>query len=326
MVFQIPRGLLIALCLLVSTPWGQAGERRIRNEPILPLPSSSDLDPLKVQLGNRLYHDVRLSADNSISCAHCHNLETNGTDSQPISTGIRGATGNIKAPTVYNSGFNFVQFWNGRAASLEEQINGPINNPIEMGSNWPQVVAKLTADPVMVSAFEQVYHDAISEPYIRDAIATFERSLVTVDSPFDRWLRGDETAISELELKGYLLFKDYGCTSCHQGKNVGGNMYGYMGAIGDYFGDRNTPLTSADLGRFNVTQDKGDRHLFKVPSLRLVALQKYFFHDASATKLEDAIQIMGRYQLGRKIPSDDVTAMVAFLKSLVGKHPQMVRP
>ncbi|WP_428623687.1 cytochrome-c peroxidase [Sedimenticola sp.] len=326
MVIQILRGLLFAVGLLVSIPLVQADGHLTRDEPILPLPSHIELDSRKVHLGNILYHDVRLSADDTISCAHCHNLETNGSDGQPRSKGIGGAVGDIKAPTVYNSGFNFVQFWNGRAASLEEQIGGPINNPIEMGSSWPQVLAKLNADPAMVSAFSQIYQDGITEQNIRDAIATFERSLITANSPFDRWLLGDETAISELELNGYLLFKDYGCTSCHQGKNVGGNMYGYMGAIGNYFSDRGDELTQADLGRYQVSGIDDDRHLFKVPSLRLAALQKFFFHDASVSKLEEAIQIMGRYQLGRKIPNEDVSAIAAFLKSLVGTHPQLVKP
>lgn len=318
------RLILISILLMGGDALNaESGSRR--DEPIRPLPLNTELDPLRVSLGDRLFHDPRLSADNSVSCAHCHILTTNGSDSRPGSVGIDGIVGGIRAPTVYNSGFNFVQFWNGRAASLKDQVNGPINNPIEMGSSWPEVLAKLNSDPEMAAAFLVVYKDGITEQNIRDAIATFERSLVTTDAPFDRWLRGDDDAISNLELQGYLLFKDYGCVSCHQGRNVGGNMYGYMGVVNNYFTDRTSPLTTADLGRFDITGDEEDLHLFKVPGLRLAALQKYFFHDASVDSLEEAIRVMGRYQLGRGIPDAHVTAIAAFLKSLVGRHPRLLQ-
>ncbi len=320
------RGFLMVICLLTSGSFACADEQGNRDEPILPLIANADLNPLKIKLGDSLFHDVRLSRDNSISCAGCHNLTTNGSDSMRHSTGIGGATGGIRAPTVYNSDFNFVQFWNGRAGSLEEQAGGPITSPIEMGSNWAQVIEKLKADPKTILAFSRVYADGISRHNILDAIASFERSLVTLDSSFDRWLLGDEKAISSQELEGYQLFKSYGCISCHQVKNVVGNMYAQMGEIGNYFQDRGTKLTAADRGRFEVTGDEFDRYLFKVPSLRLAALQKFFFHDSSANTLKKAIQTMGRYQLGREIPDNDVEAIEAFIKSLVGKHQRLVQP
>lgn len=315
---------IVGLILSFSTAYGRT--QHTIKEPIIPLPQYSPSNPLKVKLGDQLFHDVRLSRDNSISCAHCHNLTTNGSDSRARSIGVNGAIGNIRAPTVYNSGYNFVQFWNGRAANLEEQAKDPITNPIEMGSKWPQVLEKLKSDPQLLSTFYGVYEDGVTEVNILNAIAAFEQTLTTTNAPFDRWLLGESSALSPLELKGYKLFKNYGCTSCHQGKNVGGNMYGYMGAVGNYFSDRGGELTIADLGRLEVTGKEQDRHLFKVPSLRLVTLQKFFFHDASTNELSKAIQIMGQYQLGRDIPKGDVTAIIAFLKSLLGEHPRLVLP
>ncbi|MCP3668548.1 MAG: cytochrome B6 [Gammaproteobacteria bacterium] len=298
-----------------------ADESLMLNEPLRPLQMVSDLNQKKVTLGDRLFHDPRLSSNDSISCANCHNLTSGGADHRFGSIGIDGKTGNIKAPTVFNSGNSFVQFWDGRAVTLEDQVDGPVQNPLEMGSTWPQVVEKLTSDPEISALFKDIYRDGITAVNIKDAIATFERSLVTVNSRFDRWLRGDSTALREQELKGYQLFKNYGCSSCHQGRNVGGNMYGIMGAMGDYFADRQfPPLSKADWGRFNVTGREEDRYMFKVPSLRLAVLNLPYFHDGSAKNLEDAVKVMGRYQLGRDIPEHDIALIIAFLHTLVGEY------
>ncbi len=314
---------IILFLLIVLTELSSAAADVGLDEPILPLPLTQDLAPKIVALGDRLFHDPRLSHDNTISCAHCHRLATGGTDMLPKSFGIRGQTGAIKAPTVYNSAFNFVQFWDGRAATLEEQVSGPINHPLEMGSSWQEVVNKLKGDPEVLEAFQSLYSDGVTQDNIKDAIATFERSLVTLNSRFDQWLRGDENAINDAELEGYLKFKDYGCASCHQGMNVGGNMYGYMGAMGDYFSVRNTPVTKADLGRQNVTGQSEDRFLFKVPSLRLAVINGPYFHDGSTETLEEAIRIMARHQLGRAIPTKDIKSIISFLRTLVGEHPRL---
>ncbi len=294
-----------------------------RNEPIRPLPLEQNLNPSLVALGDRLFHDTRLSQDNTVSCANCHQLSTGGTDRLSRSMGVGGAVGGIKAPTVYNSGFNFVQFWDGRAETLEEQAAGPVHNPLEMASNWREVISKLSADPQMVESFTALFPDGITEQTIVVAIAEFERSLVTSGSRFDRWLLGDEEAIDTLELYGYQLFKSYGCVSCHQGVNVGGNLYAYMGAMGDYFADRGLELSQADFGRFNVTQNDEDKFFFKVPSLRLAAINTPYFHDGSVASLDEAVRIMGRYQLGREIPQQQIDAIVAFLHSLVGVHSRL---
>ncbi len=313
------------ILLTVFLIFGGRSLAGVRNEPIGPLPLEQELNPGLVALGDRLFHDTRLSQDNTISCASCHQLSTGGTDRLARSTGVGGALGGIKAPTVYNSGFNFVQFWDGRAETLEEQAAGPVHNPLEMASNWREVISKLTADPKMVETFAALFPDGITEENIVRSIAEFERSLVTAGSRFDRWLRGDDKALDELELHGYQLFKSYGCVSCHQGVNVGGNLYAYMGAMGDYFSDRGSKITEADFGRFNVTRKDEDKFFFKVPSLRLAAINAPYFHDGSVANLDEAVQIMGRYQLGREIPVHEIDAIVAFLHSLVGVH-QRLKP
>lgn len=289
-------------------------------EPITPLEIVPGLSPGKVGLGQELFSDKRLSRDNSVSCISCHNLSINGADNKPLSIGINGKLGVIKTPTVYNSAYNFAQFWDGRSRTLENQVSGPIHNPLEMGSHWGEVIKKLKTDQKILSQFKALYDDGMTASNIADAIAAFERSLVTIDSDFDRWLKGDETALSEEQKQGYKLFKGYGCISCHQGRNVGGNMYSHMGALGNYFTDRKLPISKADLGRFNVTGIDEDKHLFKVPSLRLSALQSYFFHDSSENDLEAAVRVMAFYQLGREIDKKDSRLITEFLRSLVGKH------
>ncbi|RMH61932.1 MAG: cytochrome-c peroxidase [Zetaproteobacteria bacterium] len=296
----------------------QALAAEISDAAIVPLERPKELSVEKIRLGRRLFHDTRLSHDNSISCAHCHDLAHGGADHTPHSYGVGGAEGVINAPTVYNAGLNLAQFWDGRAATLEEQIDGPIHNPVEMASNWPEVLAKLRADASYVESFARVFGGKITEARVKEAIAEFERSLVTVDSPFDRYLRGDATAISEVQKRGYRLFISYGCVSCHQGANVGGNLFQVMGVFGDYFRDRGGE-TKADLGRYNVTGLARDRHKFKVPSLRLVVLTAPYFHDGSAETLDQAIRVMAKYQLGRDIPDEDIADIIAFLHSLVGK-------
>ncbi len=287
-------------------------------EPFQPLPGSVVLDAGKVALGKRLFLDARLSADDTISCASCHDLAHGGVDNRHRSIGIHGNVGTINAPTVFNSGFNFVQFWDGRAPTLEAQIDGPVNNPLEMGANWPQVLGKLQTDADYRKQFAKLYPDGLTADNVKDAIATFERSLITPDSRFDRFLRGDSTAMDATEQRGYELFQSYGCSSCHQGINVGGNMYEKMGLMGDYFADRGG-ATEADNGRYNVNRDDESMHEFKVPSLRNVALTAPYFHDGHAETLEQAVVIMAKYQLGRSMPSDDVHAVVAFLHCLTGE-------
>jgi cytochrome c peroxidase len=289
------------------------------DEPIKPIPLEVKLDLKKVALGEKLFNDKRLSKDNSIACITCHGLTTGGVDRQQVSTGIGGAKGKINAPTVFNSGFNFRQFWDGHANSLEEQIIGPVHNPVEMGSSWQEVVAKLGKDDALTAEFKQAYADGLQTKNIQDALAVFERSLITPNSRFDKFLRGDKSALTADEHKGYQLFKSYGCVACHQGVNAGGNMFQLFGVMGDYFAKRGN-LTEADNGRFNATKNPADKHMFKVPSLRNVALTAPYFHDGSAKTLSDAVDVMFRYQLGRPAPQADKDYIVKFLHTLTGEY------
>lgn len=286
-------------------------------EPITPIPMEIRLDARKVALGRRLFHDPQLSSDNTISCAHCHNLANGGVDGLPRSFGIGGKEGKINAPTVFNSGFNFRQFWDGRAATLEDQIAFPMNNPLEMGSTWDEVIAKLEQDAVYRRDFAAIYPEGIRPSTVKDAIATFERSLITPNGKFDRFLRGDKHALDEDELAGYVLFKNLGCVSCHQGMNVGGNMYEKLGLFGDYFAHRGN-VQEVDYGRYNVTRNEEHRYEFRVPSLRNVALTAPYFHDASVATLEQAVVVMGKYQLGVDLSKDEIAKLVKFLGTLTG--------
>ena len=286
---------------------------------VTPLPLALSLDSRKVELGGRLFNDTRLSGDGSVACAHCHNLATGGVDRMPHSRGVGGKEGGINAPTVFNSGFNFRQFWDGRAETLEDQIDGPLQNPIEMASTWPHAISVIKEDWEYRAAFKAIYHDGIQPHNVKDAIATFERSLITPNSRFDRFLRGDRSALNKEEQAGFGLFKQIGCTSCHQGLNIGGNMYQKLGIMEDYFAVRGH-ITDVDLGRFNITKREQDRYFFKVPSLRNVALTAPYLHDGSAQTLEEAVQVMARYQLGQKLKTADVTRIAAFLRTLTGEY------
>jgi cytochrome c peroxidase len=290
----------------------------MEDEPIQPIVALAGLDPGKIDLGRRLFHDPRLSHNNQLSCASCHDLTTGGTDRKARSIGIDGATGGISAPTVLNSGFNFSQFWDGRAATLESQIDGPLQSSIEMGSTWPEVLGKLKTSTEYVRAFRRIYGDKITSGRVKDSLAEFERSLSTPNSRFDAYLRHRADALTGREQRGYTLFKLFGCASCHQGMNAGGNMYQKLGVMAPYFTDRGH-ITKADLGRFNVTGDPNDTYMFKVPSLRNVALTAPYFHDGSAATLPDAVRMMAKYQLGRHLTDEEVELIVEFLKTLTGE-------
>ena len=294
-------------------------------EPIEPLPESVEVNMQKVLLGRRLYFDTALSGDGTLSCASCHSLDHGGAEDRPTSIGIRDQVGPINAPTVLNSGFNFVQFWDGRAADLAEQAAGPVANPAEMGATWEDVVARLGEDASYVESFAEIYEDGVTQANVTNAIAEYERSLVT-PSPFDAFLRGDESAIGQEARRGYETFKTVGCTACHLGVNIGGGMYQKMGLVRDYFADRGGELTDADMGRFNVTQQEADRHFFKVPTLRNVEHTGPYLHDGSQATLEDVVRVMGRYQLGRDLDDAQVGQLVAFLRSLSGELPEHARP
>jgi cytochrome c peroxidase len=286
------------------------------DEPIKPLPLGNKENPVRAQLGRQLFHDARLSANGRVSCGSCHTVEQGGGGGE-LSIGVTGVVPELSAPTVFNAALNFKQFWNGRADSLEQQVDMVIQNPVEMGSKWADVLATVSRDPGYARAFQASYTDGVSIANIQNAISTFERTLITPNSRFDQYLRGDKNAITADEKMGYAKFKQYGCIACHQGVNVGGNMFQKFGVMGDYLGKRGR-LTNADLGRYLVTGEESDKLVFKVPSLRNVALTAPYFHDGSAKTLDVAVDVMFKYQLGRQASAADKAAIIEFLNTLTG--------
>jgi len=284
---------------------------------IIPLPSTVEINHDKAKLGKKLFNDPLLSVDGTISCASCHDLAKGGTDQTAVSIGVGGQKGPINSPTIYNSEHNFVQFWDGRANNLAEQALGPVENPKEMGENWTNVINKLNNNEEYKAAFGLVYGGAITKENAADAIAEFERTLITPDSPFDKYLRGDKNAISAQALKGYELFKDKGCVSCHDGPYLGGASYQAMSE--DYFIDRGN-ITEADFGRFNVTKDEYDKYTFKVPMLRNIAVTAPYFHDGQVKTLQQAVSIMAKYQLGEELSDSEAKSITEFLESLTGQY------
>nr|CRH04368.1 Cytochrome-c peroxidase [Candidatus Magnetococcus massalia] len=294
-----------------------------RGEALQPISPATGLDPELVQLGHDLFHDTRLSRDDTISCAHCHPLESGGMDGLKHSFGIEGKEGVINTPTVYNTSLHFTQFWDGRAKDLETQAVGPIHDPREMGSSWQEVLPKLNADNALKQRFIRIMGGQASVERVVGAIATFERSLLT-PSRFDRYLQGVEGQLTPQELRGYKLFKDYGCASCHQGRGIGGNMYEKIGIVHPYF-TSDKRVKKADLGRFNITGNPDHKHEFKVPSLRNVALTAPYFHNGAVKTLEGAIKLMGYHQLGRTIRPTHIADIATFLHSLTGEHPELAK-
>lgn len=309
-------GLILALGLLVGA--SVTAHAAPLDEPLKPLPPVPALDPKRVQLGLRLFNDPRLSVNNTLSCASCHRLDKGGADDKPFSLGFDGKPVEVNTPTVFNAGLNFHQFWDGRVDTLEEQVRQVVISPVEMGSTWESVVKRIADDPGYAKDFKDAYPDGVTEPNIQSALADYERTLQTPNSRFDQYLLGNTDALTPREKFGYQRFKEYGCIACHQGVNIGGNMFQKFGIMGDYIGDRGNP-TRADEGRFNITGDEADRQVFKVPSLRNVAVTAPYFHDGSATTLEHAVEVMFKYQLGREPLKNDTTLIVEFLKSLTGE-------
>ncbi|MCW7536945.1 c-type cytochrome [Aquabacterium sp. A7-Y] len=290
-------------------------------EPLSPLPAPPAADPRKLALGSRLFRDPRFAKDNSVSCISCHSPQHGGADARPLSVGAGGVVHVVNTPTVLNSGLNFRQQWTGGATSLEELVGIVLKSPRVFNSSWEELLAKLGRDLQLVSGFKAAYPEGMTPRSVADALAVYQRSLLT-PSRFDRYLQGDGTAITALEKHGYERFKAYGCVGCHQGVNIGGNMFQRFGAMADYFKARaaaGQALTDADRGRYNVTLKTDHLYVFKVPSLRNVALTPPYFHDASARSLEEAVEVMFRFQLGRTAPPQDKEAIVAFLGSLSGE-------
>jgi cytochrome c peroxidase len=288
------------------------------HEPIVPIPEAIDLDPAKVRLGERLFRDAGLSHDGRLACISCHKLDEGGDDGQAHSIGADGRPLDFNTPTVFNAGLSFRINWRGNFRTLEELAEAVLLAPRLMATSWEELISKLRADRDYREAFQAAYGEPPARSQILDALVAFERSLITPGAPLDRYLRGERDAIDQQEQRGYELFKSYGCIACHQGVNVGGNLFQRFGVFADPFPYR--PVTSADLGRFTLTGNAKDRFVFRVPSLRNVAATAPYFHDGSAATLGEAVEEMARTQLGRVLDSQDIDLIVRFLHTLTGEY------
>ncbi|NPA55469.1 MAG: c-type cytochrome [Epsilonproteobacteria bacterium] len=285
----------------------------LRYEPITPL-QPIKYNKQKALFGKKLFFDTTFSADGTISCASCHSPQYGGADPRDVSVGVYGRLGNIQSPTVYNAVYNFRQFWNGRALDLKEQIKGPINNPKEMGSS-PQKVVEVLQQKYLAD-ISRIYHtDKPTFEMFQDAVAEFEKALVSVDSKFDKWLR-NEGNLTKQELQGYYNFKKLGCITCHNGANMGGNSFQKIGVIHkakDRVGDR-----------YEITHRNDDKFVYKVPSLRNITQTAPYFHDASTKELFVAINKMAYYNLGLSLTDQQIESIIAFFKTLTGKRPEIL--
>ena len=315
---SIQSQLILVLCIVLVTFTTLSVYADIQ-EPISPIPQSISLDGNKVRLGERLFNDVRLSKNNRMACTNCHQLYQGGDDGLPFSITNSGEQDLSNAPTVFNVGFNFRQTWRGQFYTLEQQVKADINNPRHGNIQLDEVVTKLSMDASYTEQFDEAFSNGLNEKNLLTALAEYERSLITPDARFDQFLRGDKTAISPLEKEGYRLFKSYGCIACHQGMNVGGNMFQKMGVMAGFF-DESGQHSDADLGRYKTTNNEMDKFIFKVPSLRNVAVTAPYFHDGSAEDLPRAIKVMARVQLGLDMQAADVEKIAAFLQTLTGKY------
>ncbi|TBU79615.1 cytochrome C biogenesis protein CcsA [Pseudomonas daroniae] len=308
--------LIAGLCLSLDA-WSVPRS----DEPVSPIQPYTATDSAKVELGKQLFFDPRLSRSGFISCNSCHNLSMGGSDNLPTSIGHHWQQGPINSPTVLNSSLNLAQFWDGRAADLKEQAAGPIANPKEMAFTHILAIDVLRSIPQYRESFKRVYQsEEITLDAVTDAIAEFEKTLVTPNSRFDLWLKGDDAALSSAELEGYQLFKSIGCVACHNGPAMGGNSFQKMGLVEAYQTDNPAE------GVAGLTGKDTDRFLFKVPTLRNVELTYPYFHDGAYWELEKAVDVMARLQLGRQLSEGEIGSITAFLKTLTGEQPAFAVP
>lgn len=324
----------LIFCLLMATGMAWAEDDLMKKAQSLfkPIPveppalKDNPLTPEKIKLGKMLFFDPRLSASWLISCNTCHNMGLGGVDQHETSIGHGWQKGPRNAPTVLNAVFNFAQFWDGRAEDLMAQAKGPVQASVEMNNTPERVVKTLKSMPEYVQLFQKAFpeeSEAVTFDNMARAIEAFEATLLTPDSRFDQYLKGDGKALTEQEKKGLELFTTKGCSNCHNGINVGGNAYFPFGVV-EKPGAEILPLE--DKGRFTVTRTASDEYVFKVPSLRNVALTPPYFHSGKVWDLPQAVAIMGEVQLGAKLKDEDAATIVAFLKTLTGKQPKVEYP
>ncbi len=296
-----------------------------------PIPADNPMSAAKIELGKQLYFDPRLSIDGTVSCNSCHNVMATGTDSRPTSVGIDGQRGGRNAPTVWNSAFLSAQFWDGRAATLEDQAKGPPLNPIEMGMpSEKAVVDRLTAIPGYKDQFNNIFGE-VSYDAMAKAIAAYERTLITPNSDFDLYIKGDKAAMNDDAVAGMKLFEEIGCSGCHSGVNFSGPELPIGQGFYQMFPSNDSQYTAkydlkADKGRYEATKDKSDMHMWRVPTLRNVALTAPYFHNGSVNTLPEAVRVMSKTQLDRTLNDKQVEKIVAFLESLTGEFPVQTMP
>ncbi|RAI03551.1 cytochrome C peroxidase [Acuticoccus sediminis] len=330
------RILLLGACAAVAVaPFATTGsiadDQTLRDDALAlfePIPESPDPapDPAQVELGKALFFEPRLSEGHNISCNTCHNLGTGGADLASVSLGHRWQKGGRNSPTVLNATYNTAQFWDGRAADLTEQAGGPMVNPVEMGSTQQHVVEQLKGIPGYLPLFAAAFPkdpDPVNFANAEAAIAAFEQTLITPDSPFDRFLRGDDAAMTADQKEGLRAFIDQGCAACHNGINLGGNSYQPFGLVEkpDW-----AILPPGDKGRFEITRAEEDAYVFKVPTLRNIAVTPPYFHSGAVWDLSLAVDVMGTAQLGAALDAAQAASIVDFLDSLTGEMPQIVYP
>lgn len=290
---------------------------KIENDLFSPIPESLAHNPAIAKLGKKLFFDPRLSKNDTISCSSCHQIDKNGADSLAFSIGINNQAGTLNTPTIYNAIFNIAQFWDGRAGNLFLQIKDPILNSHEMAMpSMDFLIKKLSKIEEYNTSFKKLFKDGLTENNFFTAITEYEKTLITPNSKFDNFLKGEKNALNQKEKNGLKHFKDLGCVSCHNGINLGGNMYQKYGVVHEYIGKNN------QLGRYNISKNPDDKYVFKVPSLRNIELTSPYLHDGSIQSLNESIDKMAYYQLGRKLNEKTINEIAAFLKTLTGKKPE----
>ncbi len=288
---------------------------------IVPIPQSIKIDLAKARLGKLLFEDKRISKGDKKACVECHLPHLGGVDNEPLSMAINDKPRTTNTPTIFNAGLLPMLGWRGTGTSLEDVTEAVIKSEMGLAMNWPELIEKLNAIPAYQKNFTTIFKKTIEPAHVKEVIAEYVRSLITPNSRFDQYLRGNEDAIILEEKRGFELFKSYGCSSCHQGVNLGGNMRAPFGLFGNYLQDKKDKKdkTMTDRRIYNNNNQAQDQNLFRVPSLRNVELTAPYFHDGSTKTLKEAIEVMGRYMLGRDIPKSDVSLIEQFLQSLNGE-------
>lgn len=305
----------------------------------VPVPANNPMSAAKIELGKKLFFDPRMSKDGSVSCNSCHNVMGSGTDNMATSVGVNAKRGGRSAPTVWNSAFLSVQFWDGRKNSLEEQAKGPLTNPVEMAmDDHTIVVSRIQSIPGYVEEFKKAFPKEIKTEkditidHFAKAVATYERTLITPNSPYDQYMKGDKKALSAAAIRGLALVKSVGCTSCHMGSNFAGPALpegtGFFQKFPVYPGseyEKKYELTQ-DGGKFEATKVAADKGFWRVSPWRNIATTAPYFHNGSVKTLDEAVKVMAKTQLNKDLPANEVSDIVAFLESLTGKFPEQKMP